>query len=87
MKEPIETNRSLLYLHIQCGDGEERVYGVEFDSQEDLRNFLEEAEKLAHIKALVEISGELPFYVTWRVRRYEGKAYYDPSMESSHFQS
>lgn len=72
-----------LYLCLQSHEGEEAVYQVNFSSQESLELFLREAEKLAHIKALVEERGELPFYVSWSIRKYGGNASYDPSLDLS----
>ncbi|MEM0017182.1 MAG: hypothetical protein QXR35_02815 [Candidatus Korarchaeum sp.] len=69
-------------LNLQNCDGGDSLYSIEFSSDSDMRSFLEEAERYLHLKAVLELeSGELPFYVFCRVRKYEGSASYDPSLD------
>lgn len=69
-------------LSVQNSDGEDTLYSIEFSFDSDARSFLEEVENYLHLKAVLKVeSGELPFYVFCKAKRYEGSALYDPSIE------
>ncbi|MCS7102326.1 MAG: hypothetical protein NZ992_00395 [Candidatus Korarchaeum sp.] len=70
-------------LNLQSYNGSDSLYSIEFNSDSNMRSFLEEARKYFHLKAVLELGGEeLPFYVLCRAKKYKGSAFYDPSTDS-----
>lgn len=81
--EPLEDLDSPdgVILGVQDWNGSYSLYRMRLSTDEELRSFLEDADRSLHVKAVLELKDRLPFQIFCRVRRYEGSARFGSSLE------